>query len=426
MEHTRVVMSGILFVSACSGVHAGTTATGVHGMRHGGRLVERVVEGRSLGHNLLDETQDRRVLIYLPPGYDKNRHRRYPVVYLLSGMGGDHRNFTSDGTPNRLGVMRSPQVHVGLDMKATADALIASGEIPEAILVGVSGVNSYANHWFACSTVIGDYRSWVATDITQFIDHHYRTARDRNHRAILGHSSGGFGALSLAIEYEQTFGAVGVLSPAANDFEATLPGAALPRLIDLFFLANPASVGPPIATPVDGPIRPADFAALWGTTPGGGNFTTNVIYSLAAAFSPNPKKPPFFVDFPFTYPGKVIDPTVFNRWIDEDLVSQIDAAPGNLARTPVYLGRGLGPTVLHPEVGDIPWLRDALIAHGVVHTFDEVPGDHFTAMPQELRHALVFLLNNLGSQDDAPLTINNALREKHRECRRGRAVRAIH
>jgi hypothetical protein len=98
-------------------------------------------------------------------------------------------------------------------------------------------------------------------------------------------------------------------------------------------------------------------------------------------------------------------------------VSQVDAAHGNLARTPVYLARGLGPTVLHPEVGDIVRLRQTLVANGVVHTFDELPGD-FTVMPQALRNALVFLLNQLGSQDGAPFTSSGILRDRHRECRR--------
>jgi pimeloyl-ACP methyl ester carboxylesterase len=383
-----------------------------------GRLEERVVEGRSLEGNRLGEETDRRVLVYLPPGYDARRPLRYPVVYLLAGLGGDHRNFAHDGTPNRIGRLRSPATTVGLDVKRTADALIASGEMPPAILVGVSGLNTYANHWFACSSVIGDHRAWVASDIVRFVDREYRTRPDRRHRAILGHSSGGFGALSLALEYPDVFGGVGLLSPAGNDFAATAPGSPLPRLFELFFLANPTSPGRPTTTPVDEAIPSDTFAALWGATPGGGSFVTNVVYSLSAAFSPKPRGRPFPLDLPVVYPQKAIVPEVVMRWLDDDLVSQVEAAAGNLARTPVYLARGLGPTVLHPEVGDILRLRDAFVAHGVAHTVDELPGDHFTALPQALRNALVFLLDRLGSQDDAPLTPTDVLRDRHRECRR--------
>ncbi len=357
-----------------------------------GRLIDRVVDGRSLLGNQLGEPTDRPVSIYLPPRYREQPRARYPVVYLLSGMGGDHRNFAREGAPNRLGRLRSPQVEVGLDVAALADALIASGEMPEAILVGISGLNTYANHWFACSDTIGDYRSWVVRDIVPFVDREYRTRPDRNHRAILGHSSGAFGALSLALAYPETFGAVAALSPAGNDFEAKAPGGVLPRVIDLFFRANPSDIAPPVKTPVDGPISDAAFAALWGQVPGGGRFVTNVIYSAGAAFSSNLGTRPLLFDFPFAYPQKAVLPDVLARWADADLVSQVTRTPRRLSRTSVYLARGLGPTVLHPEVGDIPALRTALDATGVVHTYEELPGDHFTSLPQALRNGLAFVL----------------------------------
>ena len=382
------------------------------------RLEERVVDGPSLEGNRLGEDVDRKVLVYLPPGYDAQRRARYPVIYLLAGLGGDHRNFARDGTPNRIGQLRSPGADVGLDLQRTADALIASGEMPAAILVGVSGLNTYANHWFACSSVIGDYRAWVASDIVRFVDRTYRTRTGRSHRAMLGHSSGGFGALSLALEYPETFGAVAVLSPAGNDFVAAAPGSPVPRLFELFFLANPTGPGQPVTAPVDERMPPEAFAALWGTTPGGGGFVTNVVYSLAAAFSPHPGQRPFQGDLPVAYPQRAIVPDVLARWQDDDLVSQVEAASGNLARTPVYLARGIGPTVLHPEVGDILRLRDAFVAHGVVHTLDELPGDHFTSLPQALRNALVFLLARAGSQDHAALTPTSVLSDTHRDCQR--------
>jgi S-formylglutathione hydrolase FrmB len=409
---------GTVVLTVASVLMARLTVMSADGVQDGdARLVERVVEGHSLEDNLLGEPADRRVLIYLPPRYTEERNKHYPVVYLLSGLGGDHRNFARDGTPNRIGLMRSPQVKVGLHIEATADALIASGEIPDAILVGISGMNTYANHWFACSDTIGDYRSWIVRDIVRFVDREYRTRRDRNHRVIIGHSSGAFGALSLAIEYPDTFGAVGVLSPAGNDFEASAPGGSLPRLIDLFFRANPSAIGPPVTTRVDAPIPDATFAALWGSTPAGGNFIINVVYSAAAAFSPNPRNPPLLFDFPFQYPQKVVVPEVLTRWAEADLVSQVNRAPANLARTPVYLARGIDPTVLHPEVGDIPLLRVALLANGIVHAYDELSGDHFTSLPQAIRNALVFLLPRLGSQDEAPFKYNAALRDQHRRCR---------
>ena len=285
-------------------------------------LVERTVFGRALRGNQFAETLNRKILVYLPPGYHAppNRHRRYPVVYLLAGLGGDHRNFAADGTPNRIAAGRPQMIGLGLDMQEIADRLIANHAIDEAILVGVSGMNTLSDHWFACSEVIGDYRSHVARDIVRYVDRNFRTRRNRNHRALIGHSSGAFGALSLAIEYPHKFGAVAVLGPAGNDLAAAVPPSALPRLIQLFFLANPTAIGDPVLMPVDGrPIPDGPFWELWGTTPAGGRFINNAIFSLAGAYSPNPNNPPFLVDLPVMYPEKAIVPPTLDLWLDDDL-----------------------------------------------------------------------------------------------------------
>jgi pimeloyl-ACP methyl ester carboxylesterase len=386
---------------------------------HSSVLVERSVSGESLRGNQFNETLNRKILVYLPPGYyaPANRHRRYPVVYLLAGLGGDHRNFATDGTPNRIAAGRPETIDLGLDLQEIADRLIAADAIDEAILVGVSGMNTLSDHWFACSDVIGDYRSHLARDIVRHVDRNFRTRRNRNHRALIGHSSGAFGALSLSIEYPPVFGAVGVISPAGNDFAAAVPPSAVPRLIQLFFLANPTTIGDPVFMPVDGrPIPGGPFWQLWGTTPFGGTFVNNAIFSLAAAYSSNPNNPPFLVDLPFSYPTKVIVQPLLDLWLDDDLVSQVTDAPGNLASTPVYLHRGIGPTVLHPEVGDIPLLRNAFVNSGVRHTFEELPGDHFTALPQALANSLTFVLNSLGKQN-GEIVYNSTLRRKHIACR---------
>jgi pimeloyl-ACP methyl ester carboxylesterase len=386
---------------------------------HSSVLVERTMFGKALRGNRFAETLNRKILVYLPPGYHApaNRHRRYPVVYLLAGLGGDHKNFAADGTPNRIAAGRPQMIDLGLDMQKIADQLITNNAIDEAILVGVSGMNTLSNHWFACSEVIGDYRSHVASDIVRYVDRNFRTRRDRNHRALLGHSSGAFGALSLAIEYPHKFGAVGLLGPAGNDFAAAVPPSTLPRLIQLFLLANPTTIGDPLLMPVDGsPIPDGPFWALWGSTPTGGRFINNAIFSLAGAYSPNPNNPLFLVDLPVMYPGKVIVQPVLDLWLDDDLVSQVSEAAGNLAGTPVYLHRGIGPTVLHPEVGDIPLLRNAFINSGVQHTFEELPGDHFTSLPQALANSLTFVLNHLGTQVGA-IVYDDTQRRKHIACR---------
>jgi hypothetical protein len=210
---------------------------------------------------------------------------------------------------------------------------------------------------------------------------------------------------------------VGLLGPAGNDLAATVPPSPLPRLIQLFFLANPSTIGEPVLMPVDGnPIPEGPFWELWGSTPAGGRFVNNVVFSLGGAFSPNPHSAHFLVNLPFIYPQKIISQPILDLWLDDDLVSQVTVGARNLAATPVYLQRGLGPTLLHPEVGDIPLLLNALINSGVRHIFEELPGDHFTSLPHALANSLTFVLSNLGAQD-GHVVYDDTQRQKHIACR---------
>ena len=97
-------------------------------------------------------------------------------------------------------------IGLGLDMQEIADQIIASKAIEEAILVGVSGMNTLSDHWFACSEVIGEYRSHVARTSSATSIGTSRYMRNRDHRALIGHFSGAFGALSLAIGSAQVRG----------------------------------------------------------------------------------------------------------------------------------------------------------------------------------------------------------------------------
>ena len=172
-----------------------------------------------------------------------------------------------------------------VDMQEIADRLIASNAIDEAILVGVSGMNTLSAHWFACSEVIGDYRSHVARDIVRYVNQNFRTRRDRNHRSPHRPLPGGaFGALSLAIEYPHTFGAVAVLGPAGNDSRRPpVPPSALPRLIQLFLLANPTAIGDPVLHA--GGRQPDSRQPVLGAVelPRHGGRASTTRYSLAGA-----------------------------------------------------------------------------------------------------------------------------------------------
>jgi enterochelin esterase-like enzyme len=127
-------------------------------------------------------------LVYLPPGYDAHPAARYPVLYMLHGMGGDERQW------QRLGLLTA------------AERLIATGEIPPMIIVMPRGDQAY---WMDHAGNGPRWGRFVVTELVDDVDIHYRTIADRDHRAIGGVSMGGHGALQLALNNPDRFATVG-------------------------------------------------------------------------------------------------------------------------------------------------------------------------------------------------------------------------
>ncbi len=137
--------------------------------------------------------------VYLPPTYDSDPNRRYPVVYMLHGAGGHYSEWVAYGLPE------------------TTENLIWDGQIQPLIIVMPQGDHSYfVNHIGTDEQRWGDY---VAFDLVGHIDASYRTLPQATSRAIGGLSMGGFGALQLALTNPAIFGAVGGHSPALRTID---------------------------------------------------------------------------------------------------------------------------------------------------------------------------------------------------------------
>jgi S-formylglutathione hydrolase FrmB len=134
--------------------------------------------------------------IYLPPGYRESQ-RRYAVVYLLHGWGGDFGEWGWYGA------------------QSTADDLIRGGEIPPFIIVTPEGDKAYwFNHFNG--PLWGDY---VWRDLVEFIDANYRTLPKRSSRAIGGLSMGALGAMQLTLNHPDEFSLVGMRSPTLREVQ---------------------------------------------------------------------------------------------------------------------------------------------------------------------------------------------------------------
>lgn len=149
----------------------------------------------------------RRLCVWLPASYAAEPARRYPVVYILPG-------FASGDVAYLVG---------NRDLRKTADALAHDGA-GEAILVGVDTATRHGSTYFTDSAAGGAWARFVRERMVPEIDHRYRTVATSAGRAVLGHSTGGFNAISLALRFPDLFGTAAASAPDPLDFEGWMLG----------------------------------------------------------------------------------------------------------------------------------------------------------------------------------------------------------
>ncbi|MFF7636515.1 alpha/beta hydrolase [Kitasatospora sp. NPDC008050] len=159
-----------------------------------GRMDRQVITSELLRGNPLGDPFERPLHVYLPPGYDDEPGRRYPAVYVIQGYTG-HLAMWDNRTP-----FRQP-------FPETADALFAGGT-PPVILVLVDAWTAYGGSQFVDSPGTGRYHSYLCDEVVPYVDARYRTLAAREHRAIAGKSSGGFGAMITPMLRPDLFGAL--------------------------------------------------------------------------------------------------------------------------------------------------------------------------------------------------------------------------
>lgn len=267
-------------------------------MRAGTVVVERF-ESAVLKGNAAGDPWVRRVPVYLPPGYAQAPGRRYPVTFVLTGFTGRGRMLLND----------HPWAPA-LDDRM--DALIGAG-CGEMILVMPDCFTRYGGSQYLDSSATGRYATHVAEELVRWVDGAFRTLPDRGHRGVVGKSSGGYGALTLALTRPDVFGAVACHS-GDMCFDYCYRGD-VPKALTQIQQA--------------GGLQP--WLERFEAKPQKGHddmLTLNLL-GMAAAYSPDPAVPPFGIDFPADLESGEFRPAVWQRWLEHDplvvLESRADA-----------------------------------------------------------------------------------------------------
>lgn len=153
--------------------------------------------------------KQRRMTVYTPAGYEDG-NRKYPVLYLLHGAGGDENSWSELG--------RAAQI---------LDNLIAQGKAEPMIVVMPNGNGSQQAAPGEAPNSMVKPSMWISgmmegsiekafPDVMNYVEKHYRTINDKAHRAICGLSMGGFHSIQISALYPDKFDYVGPFSAAIN------------------------------------------------------------------------------------------------------------------------------------------------------------------------------------------------------------------
>jgi S-formylglutathione hydrolase FrmB len=315
------------------------------------------IHGAALEGNLEGDAVDRDAIVFLPPSYEKEKHRRYPVVYALHGYS--------------IGAEQwSKEIHV----PQTIEGAFAQGS-KEMIVVLPDSKTIYNGSMYSSSATTGDFERFISHDVVAYIDAHYRTIPNRLSRGLVGHSMGGYGASRIGMKHPEVFGALYIMSPCCmSPMGGGGPGPA--DKMKEMAIANEKKIA--------GAKSPSDAAAL---LPGFGSAQL----ATAAAWAPNPKNPPLYLDLP-TKEGVPV-PEIQAKFTANAPLVFVDQYIGNLKQY----------RAISMDVGDQDGLRadagklhDVFDKYGIANSFEIYPGTHTSAVADRFQnHVLPFFSKNL-------------------------------
>lgn len=175
MQHIRKILICLFYLVACT-------------LSHAGEVVTETFRSEAIG-------RDYKYTVYLPDNYKSDPTKRFPVLYLLHGAGGDENEWVVKG-----------------GARETMDALIARKLIAPMIVVMPGHTAAW---WVDGAKEKGE--TALVKEVMPHAEGKYRIDAVRSNRLIAGLSAGGYGTLNLVMKYPQMFAAAAILSPAIYD-----------------------------------------------------------------------------------------------------------------------------------------------------------------------------------------------------------------
>ncbi len=287
------------------------------------------INAPALNGNQLQESSSRVTYVYEPPGHVAfDIGPRFPVLYLLHDYGFDYQQFEI------------------FDMYSLVDDLIARGEIEPMLIVTIDASTLYGLGMYTNSRICGNHEDLILVDLienTELRTYNVHTRAGAAARAIGGIGFGGQAAIKFAIEHPEMFSSVSAINaPLAYAGDGVTTNG-LQDLFKYYFIENN--------------VAPGDYDRYREVrdNPVPSALVTNMLYSMASAYSPNidldflrpwtvrDTVPGYtdvvYFDLPFDHQLYVEGP-VWDRWMEHDVFTLLSEKPNALDDIPVYLDAG--------------------------------------------------------------------------------------
>jgi len=313
---------------------------------------ERIkVYSEAIEGNLIGDSAERDVTVYLPPSYQSNPDSRFPVLYMLHGF--------TDTDSQWFGW----EDH-WINLKDVIDQTLAEGLSREIIVVMPNAYNRYKGSMYSSSVTIGDWETFVVKELVDYIDANYRTLANVKSRGLAGHSMGGYGTIRLGMKNPDVFSSIYMLSPCCMDGGVTTNKELMEKIESFTTLDQ---------------LEDASFFEI-------------ATLATSAAFAPNPDNPPFYLDLPFA-DGEVRQVIAYKIAANRTLYTIEQYIPNLKKLEAIGMDAGLQDQGISESTKK---LHGLLEAYQISHEYESYEGDHLNRIAERIRtRVLPFFSENL-------------------------------
>ncbi len=358
---------------------------------HRSRILTLDHSSAVLKDNPLGDPFERPVNVYLPAAYDHQQKKRFPVLFDLAG-------FTVSG-PGHLNWRNFDE-----NLPGKLDRLIATKAMPPVIVVFPDCFTCLGGNQYINSSAIGQYADYLNLELIPFVDNQLRTLASREHRGCFGKSSGGYGALRMAMDYPQYWG--GIANHSGDAYFDFVYKAEWPEVLTHLQKYSEPQLKEGLRRNVSGQAEPGQddgrikrfLDDIWSRNPNGHDplagkdIMALMLVAMAASYDADPTLPNGF-GLPFDLENGKFLQNRWRNWLRHDPIHMNSRQKKNLKTLKGILIDCGWRDQFHIHYGSRQ-LSQVLQEAGVEHRYEEFNGTH-SGVDHRLDTSLAFLAKKL-------------------------------